>query len=449
MKNFICPRCHEALQKDENDLCSCSCGYRQNYSVIISQQQDIGSSVPTLSNTLLNSYKAVSNEMSSCNLDRTYFRASSAKNDLQIKVGFFKENMVPSYRDLYESVEMFDIETTAIRNQVALSLSHIAKMILKEYYGPLRVKDPNIALLSEITDLSQYKHPLDFEKVDYGEIDQIATVSLTNTVGGAMGQSLENAYDSGNLHRTMELTTRLYENSEDKEARKELNQVGVEIAADLLVNAVSSATEAIGQNMDAISEIREVDQQMDQQILEMNHHAEKLSIQMQQLNKYRKLYAKERSTLDYCVVHGLMPQFQRLLESEEYVSYKSGRRTLDVCLERMELEREIFNTPVTLSHWVGLLPGSMRFRYVWRKKTRNIDPPSRDKYVQCLKTLKQKFPRSMSRYILREEQEYQEYLSFEKAHRPSIESLESHQGLKMSMKDFTKVLRIIKNKIDQ
>lgn len=448
MANYICPECHASLEKRGSHFVCVECDFKQSISIVQSDQNKIHSHGALLPADLDHGYYGLLDSVHDFDLDTTYFRASSAKRDLEKKIDFVQTGLVPEYKQLFNTVHEFDRETTTLRNRVALELARVANVILKEYYGPLKVRDSQIELLHNIADLSKYKNPLEFEKMDISCLDEITPISIGETVGDALGMTLmQTAYD-GRLNMALDLASNISLDGEDRQSKEDLKDLGADMLGDLMVNAASAAFHAIGENREAIQQVRDVDEEIDMKIAEMCDNTSGISIEIEQLNKKNKLYSKELHTLEYCVEHGLMPKFSDFLNSQEYLSYREARKEIDHWLNRTHIENEILSVPVVLSRWTALLPKNMKFRYIWKKKTAALDEHKRRNYYSCLRTIGQKMPKSLKHYNTLNIKTEEAYRTFEKQHRPVLETLESYQSLKESMKNFTKVLKIIKKKID-
>ena len=365
-------------------------------------------------------------------LDGLYFRASSAKKDLNEKIEFIQNSMIPSLNEWKELLEFCEAEISEHKSNIALKIFNITNIILKEYYGPYKV-NPVIQEFESLRDFSMYNVRLDLGDNDLN-FEMQNELALSNVIGNSLTSGVDTFFSSHVFEK---------ENSDSELTENDLKVAGIGAGISILGNLITGVSNIMEQNTDVIEMVREADLNLNKEIEKIKNTTQGLAIHENEILKRKRTLLTEEKILEYCNNFSLKPVFDKCFSEPIYIKYKNGRHDLDVGLLKTKFEENVLLQNVRIPFW-KIIFGSKNelFKKAWKKRISKKDHMQDYKRYNQILSLQE--PSSYEDVVLFKNKNEQMFKNYEKEFRPVLENLPSFIDAKRKVNTFTLVLTRIK-----
>lgn len=437
--NNFCPSCGKDVNINGEEI-FCDCGAVNNSNKLRSSQRGLiqFDEEEFLPEAYRGEVEYLLDEgLKAFKLDGLYFRASSAKKDLNAKVDFISNSMIPSLNEWKELLEFCEDQIIEHKSKIALKIFDITNLILKEYYGPYKI-NPIIQEFQSLRDFSMYNVRLDLEKSDLNfEIEN--QLALSNVIGGSLESGVDTFFSSHVFEKAEKSNLELTEG--------DLKLAGIGAGISVLGNMVTGISDVLGQNSDIIEKVRQADLDLNSEIDKISKTTQSLAIHENEIIKRKRGLITEEVILDYCNNISLNPVFEKCFEEPKYIEYKNGRHDLDVGVLKTKFEEDILSEKVKVSFWRVLMCSKRSlFKKAWKERLKNNENYHHyRRYNEILSTNEPTILEDIFAFKRNNDQKFREY---EKKHRINFENSPSFISAKSKVNAFTLVLKRIKKNLE-
>lgn len=370
-------------------------------------------------------------------LDKLYFRSSSAKKALNQKIDFINGTLTGSLIEWKELLEYCENNIIEHKSMISLRIYNIINLIIKEFYGPFKV-DPTIKEYKSYIDFSIYNIKGVNENDEF-QLEMKQHLALSNVVG----RSLESGFDtffSSSVFKDAEKSKR-------ELTKDDLSIASLEAGISILGGIVSGVSSAISQNSDVIGYVREVDKKLNNQIEKIYTATQSLSIHENEILKKKKVLLIEDEVLDFCNSYSLAPVLKKCFNEPLYIEYKEDRYEYDVGVYKSDIEEEILMEELTISFWKALMSSKLKnFKKAWIE--RKVKYKNLSNYYLYNEILGVKEPELLQEIFTFKKENIQMFKEHEKKYRKVMATLPSFIDANDNVSKFVLVIKRIKNSLD-
>ncbi|MCD8444012.1 hypothetical protein [Tenacibaculum finnmarkense] len=436
--NIFCSNCGSALQAHQS---SCGeCGNSMNpaeIQKIENKLQKINQVVLVddgLKTQLNQSFKGLDNYK----LSSTYLMSGSAKDDLEEKVNYLKGCVLPDFEVFRGDIKQASTQLGQDKVQVYARIMGITEFVLREFFGPLAIKENNLQIFEEFRDFSEYelKETMIDYHLDVSDVQQIDFGTVGDNIGNAIVSSLKHGHFS-----TI---------SDKKEFTKgDLKQVGTEMAVGVGIELLSAGVQALQQNSQMIKKVREADYDLTAKIDGIKDRIQSLEIEKQEIKKEKRLYDKCDVILDTCFEKVLKPVVNQLKANAVFTTYQENRKPYDLEVKRIKIDKEAQEKPITVSFWRTLLSSkSDNFIFYAKNRRQSLGKEKAQEYETIKNQLKQGYHNSLENQLEYEYNSTENFTEFEKINRRTLKALPVFVDNKQDVFKFAGVLKKIKTQLN-
>ncbi|MBE7628498.1 zinc ribbon domain-containing protein [Tenacibaculum piscium] len=436
--NIFCSNCGSSLQPHQS---SCGeCGNSMNSSEI----QQIENKLQKINQVVLvdNSLKTQLNQsfkgLDNYKLSSTYLMSSSAKDDLEEKVDYLKGCVLPDFEAFRKDIKQASTQLGQDKVQVYARIMGITEFVLREFFGPLAIKENNLQIFEEFRDFSEYelKETMIDYHLDVSDIQQIDFGTVGNNIGNVIISSLENGHFS-TISDKNEFT------------KGDLKKVGNEMAVGVGIELLSAGVKALQQNSQMIKKVREADYDLSAKIDGIKDRIQSLEIDKQEIIKEKRLYDKCDVILDTCFEKVLKPVVNQLKENAVFTTYQENRKPYDLANKIIKIDKEAQEKPITVSFWKTLLSSKSAYFIAYAKSRRELLGKEKAQEYETIKNqLKQGYHKSLENQLKYEQNSTENFKEFEKINRRTLKALPVIVNNKEDVFKFAGVLKKIKTQLN-
>lgn len=436
-ETIFCSNCSAPVDYEKS---ICQCGLEFELSLPMTEETD---------NDIINTYNDVSinydsesltissynSLLENYNLDSIYFSSSSAKGDYEKKVNYLKTDLLPKLSNWTESIQLAEKIVAKDKVEVYGKVVDITGFILKEFFGPFKVRENGLEIFADIRDFSKYNfNETIFEaNLDFTDLKTVNFGSIGNDIMNSVGKTLT----EGSFK---ELSNKEEWSQTDVKTLK--TELGVAVAGQLLAGVGNM----IGQTQNAIKNVREADNELNTKLEEISNTINSLSIEENEIIKQKRLFDKNNLILDFHYCNSLQPIIDHLSNDPIYVEYRAARKPFDYEQEIIKLDEKVLKTHINVSFWGCLLKNKgQNYRSNRRKRLKKTG--SFIRYKELAKLLGISAHNNLESSKAFENQKMMEFKEFETINRKVLYKLPAIAHNMIEVKKFASVLKLIKTNI--
>ncbi|NKI25396.1 hypothetical protein HCG49_02340 [Arenibacter sp. 6A1] len=420
-------------------ISSCTCGY----SMSTSEKNEIYGKLQTVDNFQFidsSQGKLIAerfNQLEEYKLDRTYFRGSSAKKAYERKSHFIQKSLIPNVNSYAKTISEAEKILAIDKVEVYGKIVNITDFVLKEFFGPLAVKDNNLQCFIEFSDFGKYElsETIVQSNLDFSDIKTTNFGSIGNNIMSSVGRTLENG-------SFKELSKKDHWSESDIKTVKA--EVGIAIAAE----AINGALKMMEENSQVINDVRVADEKLNDKLSQISNVFNSLTIEEKELAKQKRLFDTAGVTLDSCFEKNLKPIMEELKKDAVYIKYSKERKQYDLKQEKIKIDNEVNSTSVDVSFWSCVL-FSARYNYkrLFKKRLKKVE--KLEEYVSINSTLKEGFYSTLLELQSYHKLETEKFIEFEKINRRELKRLPVIANNQNVVRGFVPVLKTVRTNLNQ
>ncbi len=367
------------------------------------------------------------------NLSSTYFRASSAKDDYDNKVNFLKHDVIENTNKWGSEIQEAEKILRSHRLQIQKKVAEITDFILTEFFGPFAVKKDGIQNFIEFSDSSKYHFSKTLRDANIS-LEDLQTTTF-ESVGVNVFNAVEGTLSNGSFKE-------IAKNGEWSKTDRKV--VGGEIAVAIGIQLITGGVKMVGENMEAISRVREADQELSSTISLIDKQLSSLKISENEAKKRKQLFQKYETVLDTCFKKTLKPIFEEVEKDEIYKLYRKSRLVFDLQQEKISLDRIIMKEKVKVSFWRTFFSsGASNYENYWNVRANAARKA--EIYEKLNLELGENDHQSLTDLYMYEKSKTEEFKKFELVNRRKLKKLPVFSNNKEQVLKFAAVLKIVKS----
>lgn len=433
--NIFCPRCGTTIANNSN---VCKCGY----TLSIAEKNELSKKIEQLDSLVFINDEPmivaniVSESLKKFKLSGTYLFSSSAKEDYSKKATFIQKELIPSINNWKDVIQAAENQLARDKVEVYGRILKITDFVLKEFYGPAKIKENGLLEFVDFKDFSKYEL---METMINSDLD-FSDIETTNF--GSIGINI-----MGKVEETLKTGSFLELSNKPEWSRSDVNKVKGELGVAIASELISGVTNLVGQNRQAIKSVREADRMLNEKIKTVSTVISSLHIEQEELKKQKKLFDKSDVILDTCFEKILKPIVEELNNDEVYLEYRRTRQPYDLQQRKINLDKKILEKETKVGFWDCLLRTSKsNFNKHWTK--RELNDTSFTDYRNLNSALKEKNHKTLRECNNYAIEKTNEFMDFEKRVRPHLKIRPAIINNEATVKSFIQVFRNVKNNLN-
>ena len=434
MDIIFCSSCGAALNINKNK-CSCGAIMTTTEKKVLADKISKIENNKLINTTYGNQVKEICDDLPKYDLDKRYFRASSAKRDYEYKVSYIENELIPQVTEWKNVVQ--EADSILARDKVELygKLLNITDFAIREFFGKFAVPGTPAEVFEEFRDFSKYE--LYNVMNDYNiTLEEIQTVNF-ETIGVDVFNAISDTLHNGSF---LELADK------DKITNDDLNRVKGELGVAVAGQIINGISNVISQNSEAISNVRQADSNLNDKLSHISNLIHSLGIEEQEINKQKMFFDKSDLIIDTCYNNILKPIVDALKNDPVYIEYKNARTPYDLQENKIELENQALQIKTKVSFWRCLLSGAKRnFNHYLNLRLKKLN--SLDDYNSINNKLKEKRHKSLKAKLKYEVDKTELFREFELINRRVLRETAIISANKDTVIQFFNVLKIVKGNI--
>jgi hypothetical protein len=431
MKNIFCPNCASALKVSET---VCKCGYE----VSSETKKELSTKLNNIhginftDNTLLSNIHAGFEKINDFNLEKTYYRSSTAISDFESKTNILNVDIIKPINEFKKDVIEKGEKAAYTKVEVCNKILDITNFVLKDFFGPLTVKDNGV---KEFISFKQFSETAMTKTISTYKLNPSKLkVSSIGEIGNRIGGSVVNTFESKSFQAIMK---------KDSLTKHDYKQMKTEVGVAIAAEAISAITDALTENSEAIKQVRKADNKLIKNIEKLSTTTNSLKIDEKEIFKKQKFYDIANLTLDTCFNTILKPIMKDVYKDTTFIQYIKEREFFHIQKEFVDFNKELSNISVKIPFWDILFKNKNKiFRKAWVQK---IDQSSfRDRYLSLQKYLEPDMFNSIDNVNTYEHNYIMSFKEFEKTKRRELNQLNPIKNNKPEVVKFLAVLKQVK-----